>query len=35
MRKFLALLVLAAFTQWGCEFLGGAAVGSLATSAGY
>ena len=35
MKKFLALLVLASFTQWGCEFLGGAAVGSLATSAGY
>jgi hypothetical protein len=35
MRKLLLLLVLASFTQWGCEFLGGAAVGTLATGAGY
>jgi hypothetical protein len=35
MKKFLLLLMLASFSQWGCEFLGGAAVGSLATGAGY
>jgi hypothetical protein len=29
------LLILATFTQWGCEFIGGAAVGTLATGAGY
>jgi hypothetical protein len=27
--------MLASITQWGCEFLGGAAVGGLATGAGY
>lgn len=35
MKNFLVLLMLASFTQWGCEFLGGAAVGGLATGAGY
>ena len=35
MKKLLALLLLAGTTQWGCEFLGGAAVGGLATGAGY
>jgi hypothetical protein len=35
MKKYLVLIALASFTQWGCEFLGGAAVGSLATGAGY
>jgi hypothetical protein len=35
MKKILFLVLLASFTQWGCEFLGGAAVGSLATGAGY
>lgn len=35
MKKYLALLMLAGVTQWGCEFLGGAAVGALATGAGY
>jgi hypothetical protein len=35
MRKFVLLLMLASFSQWGCEFLGGAAVGGLATGAGY
>lgn len=36
MRKYLPImLVIAALSQWGCEFLGGAAVGSLATGAGY
>jgi hypothetical protein len=31
----LSVLLLAGMTQWGCEFLGGAAVGGLATGAGY
>jgi hypothetical protein len=35
MKKYFLLLMLLGFTQWGCEFLGGAAVGSLATGAGY
>lgn len=36
MKKYLPIiLVVASMTQWGCEFLGGAAVGSLATGAGY
>jgi hypothetical protein len=35
-RKYLPImLVIAGLSQWGCEFLGGAAVGSLATGAGY
>ena len=34
MKTFMLLLVLASFS-WGCEFLGGAAVGGLATGAGY
>ena len=35
MKKFVLLLMFASFSQWGCEFLGGAAVGGLATGAGY
>ena len=36
MKKLMLLLVLMiAFGQSGCAFLGGAAVGSLATGAGY
>ena len=35
MKKDLLLIMLASMTQWGCEFLGGAAVGGLATGAGY
>jgi len=35
MKKYLLLIMLASLTQWGCEFLGGAAVGGLATGAGY
>jgi hypothetical protein len=35
MNKYLPLLLLATLPQWGCEFLGGAAVGGLATGAGY
>jgi hypothetical protein len=35
MKKLILLLLLVSATQWGCEFLGGAAVGGLATGAGY
>ena len=35
MRYSLALVLVAGLSQWGCAFLGGAAVGSLATGAGY
>jgi hypothetical protein len=35
MKKLILLVLLASATQWGCEFLGGAAVGALATGAGY
>jgi hypothetical protein len=35
MKKYFALLLLAGMTQWGCEFVGGAAAGALATGAGY
>jgi len=35
MKKYLALLLLACVSQWGCAFLGGAATGALATGAGY
>ena len=35
MKKFLWLVMLVSFTQWGCAFIGGAAVGTLATGAGY
>ena len=35
MKRYVALLLLSSLTQWGCEFLGGAAVGALATGAGY
>jgi hypothetical protein len=35
MKKYILLVLLASITQWGCEFLGGAAVGGLATGAGY
>jgi len=35
MKGAIALLLLASVTQWGCEFLGGAATGALATGAGY
>lgn len=34
-RNFVLLLMLASLGQSGCEFLGGAAVGTLATGAGY
>lgn len=35
MKKYILLVMLISFTQWGCEFIGGAAVGGLATGAGY
>ena len=35
MKKYLVLIALVSLSQWGCEFLGGAAVGGLATGAGY
>jgi hypothetical protein len=35
MKKVLILLMLVILTQQGCAFLGGAAVGTLATGAGY
>jgi len=35
MKKLLLLVMLASVSHWGCAFLGGAAVGSLATGAGY
>lgn len=37
MKKYLLVALLAASSQWGCsgEFLGGTAVGALATGAGY
>ena len=35
MKKYLLLILLAAMTQQGCAFLGGAAAGTLATGAGY
>jgi hypothetical protein len=35
MKKLLVLVMLASTAHWGCEFLGGAAAGALATGAGY
>jgi hypothetical protein len=35
MKKYLPLIFLLSLSQWGCEILGGAAVGGLATGAGY
>lgn len=35
MKKYLDLLMLASLSQWGCQFIGGAATGALATSAGF
>ena len=35
MKKLVLLITLASFANWGCEFLGGAAVGGLVTGAGY
>ncbi|MDH3444109.1 MAG: hypothetical protein OEN50_09325 [Deltaproteobacteria bacterium] len=35
MKKLLSVVLLAGVTQWGCQFVGGAATGALATTAGY
>jgi hypothetical protein len=35
MKKYMAVVILMSLGQWGCEFVGGAAVGALATGAGY
>jgi hypothetical protein len=35
MKRLILLIMLASVTQWGCQFLGGAATGALATGAGY
>jgi hypothetical protein len=35
MKRYLLLVALLSMSHWGCEFLGGAAVGGLATGAGY
>jgi hypothetical protein len=35
MKQYLWIVMLASLCQGGCEFLGGAAVGGLATGAGY
>ena len=35
MAKFIALLILVALSQAGCQFIGGAATGALVTGAGY
>jgi hypothetical protein len=35
MKRSIMLVMLLAFTQAGCQFLGGAATGALATGAGY
>jgi hypothetical protein len=35
MKKYMVLLIFMSLGQWGCQFLGGAAVGGLATGAGY
>ena len=35
MKKFVLLVMLVALTQAGCQFVGGAATGALATGAGY
>jgi hypothetical protein len=35
MKRILLLLILSSMSQWGCQFLGGAAVGAAATGAGY
>jgi hypothetical protein len=35
MKRYIALLALLGLTQWGCQFVGGAATGALATGAAY
>ena len=35
MKPYLLVVILLSMTHWGCEFVGGAAAGALATGAGY
>ncbi|HEU4343077.1 MAG TPA: hypothetical protein VFU31_16110 [Candidatus Binatia bacterium] len=35
MRTIAVLMLVVSLTQWGCEFIGGAATGALVTGAGY
>lgn len=35
MKKYIALLIFIGLSQAGCQFIGGAATGALATGAGY
>ena len=35
MKRYMAVVILMSLSQWGCAFMGGAAVGALATGAGY
>ncbi len=35
MKKYIVFLMLVSLSQWGCEFVGGAATGALVTGAGY
>lgn len=35
MKKYILLVMIMSFSGWGCQFIGGAAVGGLATGAGY
>lgn len=35
MKTAIFFLILTSLTQWGCQFLGGAATGALVTGAGY
>ncbi len=35
MKRIITLMLFVALSQWGCEFIGGAATGALATGAGY
>lgn len=35
MKRYMAVVILMSLGQWGCAFMGGAAVGALATGAGY
>lgn len=35
MKKYILLVMMMSVSGWGCQFIGGAAVGGLATGAGY
>lgn len=35
MKSLVLAIMIVGLTQWGCQFLGGAATGALATGAGY